>query len=156
LGALISYHTLRGHSLLLGSCKGGGTAAGRTSFFINLSTGRPLKPEEPSNLFTKEVLQGTGCKFGPQTCRSIYVCGSRDMQRQQQQASSSSTSRGAAMVMGNGLEVWDSVYDRFFHHRHACEAMQGMAAWRQGMLMQGKLMQQASNPSSTSAARGGL
>lgn len=96
------------------------------TLFVNTSTGAPLKPQEVAKVWSNTVLQGTGIKFGPQMCRSIFVVGTRDRGLPE--------SPGLAMVMGNSQAVWDSVYDRHFNTRQVQEAMDGMPAWRERML----------------------
>jgi len=142
---LLDYHTSRGYSLLMRGMERGDAQqpAAPKSLFISLANARPLLPQEVSQLFTAVVLEGSGCKFGPQVCRSIYVAGSRDMQAGAAPAAAAaaaagsshqaSTGPGAAMVMGNSLQVWDRVYDRHFDQRQAEEALASFPAWREAM-----------------------
>ena len=96
------------------------------TLFVNTSTGLPLKDQEVSQLWSKTVLHGTGVHFGPQMCRSIFVSGTRD--------AGMATPEGMAMIMGNSMQVWDSVYDKNFSTRQAQTAMDTMPSWRAAML----------------------
>lgn len=100
------------------------------TIFVNTTTGLPMKDQEVSKVWSKTVLDGTGLHFGPQMCRSIFVSGARDM--------GASNSDGMAMIMGNGQEVWDRIYDRHFNTREAHAALAQMPGLRQQMLEQAK------------------
>ena len=98
------------------------------TIFVNTSTGMPMKDQEVSQYWHKTVLEGSGVKFGPQLCRSIFVSGARDFGLARKSAT------GMAMIMGNSQDVWDSVYDRHFNSRDAATAMAQMPALRRQML----------------------
>lgn len=100
------------------------------TLFVNPTTGKPLKAQEVSALWSRAVLDGSGVHFGPHMCRSIYVVGSRDRGMPELP--------GAAMIMGNSQSVWDTSYDRHFNKRQAAEAMAAMPAWRDRMLAEAK------------------
>ena len=98
------------------------------TIFVNTNTGMPLKDQEVSQYWQKTVLEGSGVKFGPQLCRSIFVSGARDL------GLAPDSAAGMAMIMGNSQSVWDSVYDRHFNSRDATAAMAAMPALRKQML----------------------
>jgi len=165
LGELLQYHTSRGQPLLLEQVTDVPGMAAQSSLFLNTSQARPLLMQEASTLFSTVVLEGSGCHFGPQTCRSIYVVGSRDLAHSMPSSTSSSAAPcaactqpsfigpGAAMVMGNKLDVWNSVYDRHFPQRQASEAMRDMEGWRRGMLQQASQMLAHPQPQQQSQPR---
>lgn len=140
LGQLLDHHTGWGLNTLTR------TAGSKLQpyLFCNSNTGQPLKPQEVSMVWQQAVLEGTGIKFSPQLCRSIFVVGTRDRQLGGMLGS------GAAMAMGNSEKVWDSVYDRHFNARQVRDAMAAMPAWRQRMLEQGQ--QQVPEAESSRAA----
>jgi len=100
--------------------------------FISSSTGKPLLPQQVSQVWNKVVLP-EGVRFGPQTARAAFCTLVRGH----------STATGqpppfeedaAAHVMGNSLRMWDMVYDREHKQRAAQAAIDNLAQWRHAVL----------------------
>ena len=148
LVGLLEFHVKVGHGALSMIEADDGRAV--RALFLNVrKCDQALGESDMAKVFTRTVLQGTGVRFGPQMCRSIFVVGTRDMQHQQG-VGEGALGDGAAMVMGNSQQVWDSVYDRHFNTRQAREAMDAMPMWRQQMLAAASHQQQQQQPGSAS------
>ena len=116
---LLRHHVDWGHTLLTRVTK-------TPNVFVNVSTGAPMKPQEMSEVWSQTVLEGTGVHFGPHTCRSIHVVGTKDLGLQMHP--------GHAMVMGSSFEtIWERIYDKKFNDRQVEAAMAEMPQWREAM-----------------------
>jgi hypothetical protein len=150
MGQLLGHHCSWGHAALTRGMdsSGGGRCV---TLFLNTSTGQPLKDTEVAPLFSKTVLQGTGCHFGAQRCRSIFV----DSRRGADGGAPGPDGASAAAVMGHSLRVWDQAYDRRLRHRAAQQAVQGVGVWRQALLLGQQQGGDAPGAAAQSAAGGG-
>jgi hypothetical protein len=93
---------------------------------LNPSTGSGFK--EPELGVRWQKLQPAGMAMPMQKARHVFVTASR-----QQQGNTPAGDAAAAMVMGNSVGMWDAHYDLKFSSRKAQQAIDGMAAFRQGL-----------------------
>lgn len=100
--------------------------------FVWHSTGKPVSPQQVSQLWNRVVLPPC-FHFGPQVARAAFCTLVRD-DAVASGLPSNFTEDGAAMVMGNSILMWDEVYDRDYRQRLAQAAVDNLAAWRQRLL----------------------
>lgn len=123
----MTHHLQWGHRQLT-RCVEGDVAP---SLFVNKSTGLPLKPQEVGKLWSDTVLEGSGVHFSPHMCRSIFVCGTKDLNMPMKE--------GMSMVMGSShATICGAIYDKHFNNRQAQEAMDAMPLWRATMLKEAR------------------
>ncbi len=67
--------------------------------------------------------------ISPSQCRQVFVHERRSAERVE-----GPSDKGAAMVMGHSPKQWDKWYDLDFHARHAQQAVDAMATWRNNLL----------------------
>lgn len=93
--------------------------------------GRPFSSSNFS-IYWNRLLQAMSIPcMPPKQCRQIFVA-----ERRSEDRVAGPAERGAAMVMGHSVEQWDKWYDTSFHARHAQQAVDAMAPWRQALLSQ--------------------
>jgi hypothetical protein len=92
--------------------------------FLWASTGKPVVPQQVSQLFSRLVLP-KGCTLPPQKARAAFVTAMRDAKPylglDEQQA---------AAVMGHSIKMWHQVYDKKQSSRTAATVAQVLADWR--------------------------
>lgn len=140
LYVLLHAHIQTGRKLIITSLRHRGIhamAADSSFLFMWAETGKPVLPQQVSQLFRKVVLASTpDVSFGPQWCRSIFIgerlgSGRLDV---------GMSDEAAASVMNNSVRVWEVAYDKYKASRQGAEVQQGMQQWRVGMLRQAQAL----------------
>jgi hypothetical protein len=100
------------------------------SYLFMDSKGRPFTSYTYST-YWKALLSRAGMQtpFPPQKLRHIFVGERRGPDRME-----GPTDKGAAMLMGHQLAMWDKVYDVHFKDRETQQAVDAMGTWRIGLL----------------------
>lgn len=98
--------------------------------FFNHNSCKQLLPQQASQAFAG-VFPGNVQHLvpSPQQCRATFVG-----ERRQPEAGVGPSEVGAAAVMGHQPAMWSHTYDRMYRARQAQTAVDGMAAWRQGLV----------------------
>ena len=104
-----------------------------STVFLWHSTGKVVQPQQVSQLWRRRVLP-PGFKFGPQVGRAAFCTLVRDDAEASGLPVAGLDEDGAAVVMGNSITMWDTVYDRDFRQRRAQVVVDQMASWRQAVL----------------------
>lgn len=127
LNVLLVPYLLWGQKALTAAMAAAGERAMYT--FVDLSTGAQLTTEGLYGIWNEQVLQGSGCKFGPKVARAIWVG-----ERCSRDPAAGPDDRGASMAMGHTERAWRSSYDRFWDEREAQAAVDSMQDWRSSLL----------------------
>jgi len=120
------------------------TPAHQPYLFLWPTTGKPVQPQQVSQLFKRQLLP-KDYKLGPQKARSAFVTAMRaakphmglDEQR-------------AAEIMGHSLTMWEQVYDREHQQRTGEATCKVLSRWRDRVFQQQQQQQQHSNQSQDS------
>lgn len=96
------------------------------NLFLNAS-GRPIGEAAYSGFFNDLVFAGTDTRICPQKLRHIFVD-----ERRSRHPAAGPADDAAAFVMGHSTKAWTNAYDLSIRRRSAQEAVDNMAAWREG------------------------
>ena len=125
LTELMSLHLSQGHTLLteyMGNEE-------QPHVFVDYQA----RPFTDSNftIYWGRIMRAYGLQdtISPSQCRQVFVHERRSAERVE-----GPSDKGAAMVMGHSPKQWDKWYDLDFHARHAQQAVDAMATWRNNLL----------------------
>jgi hypothetical protein len=121
LGPLLDHHTSTGLATLTRAMQN--EVEPSPFLFVNPATGQPLRVEDMAQTWAGIVLEGSGCQFGPQRCRSIFVTSMRT-------SLTGLHPEMAAYMMGNSMREWDKTYDLNFASNQQMAVMGRMSEWR--------------------------
>ena len=121
LTELMSLHLSQGHALVteyLGNEE-------QPHVFVDYQA-RPLT-DSNFTIYWGRIMRAYGLQdtISPSQCRQVFVHERRSAERVE-----GPSDKGAAMVMGHSVKQWDKWYDLDFHARHAQQAVDAMATWR--------------------------
>lgn len=115
--------------------------------FITASTGKQMSPQQVSQVFQRTVVP-SGYRISPRVARACFSTLVRD-DAMQNGFGVLYDEDGAAAVMGNSIEVWNSFYDRKYAERRAQEAVDSLARFRQSLVA-------SANPAAVAGAGAGV